>query len=193
MFRYLVPAVTTFLVACQPAFVNGTPNENSTRFTVPVGSAFVLSSEILVPPRTDRLYFQDGDLPAWYDVNKNRPYCILQVNSAIDRVRIIEPDEFVVTSITAAHSFQLFEAQPRGPEQVAAATGAGRRIDDREADRGDTREIFGSAMRLHSARQPDVTQLTCADWGLPQSGTHITVQKIRRALGGYFRLRVASK
>lgn len=192
MLRYLVLATTTLLVACQPAFVNGAPTENPAGVTVPVGSAFVLSSEILMPPSTDRLYFQDGRLPEWYDVNKYRPYCVLQMRSVSDRPRVIEPGEFVVTSVSPAHSFQLLEAPP-GTQQYPAATDAARAGDDRATDRGDAYEIFGSAMRLTSTRQPDVTQLTCADWGSPQSGTSITVRKIRRAVGGYFRVRVVAK
>lgn len=192
MLRYLIPAATTLLAACQPAFVSGTPNENSPDATVPVGSALVLSSEILMPPSTDRLYFQGGRLPEWYDVNKYRPYCVLQMSSASDRPRVIEPDEFVVTNVSPAHSFQLPEA-PSGPEQSAVAGDAERPADDGATDGGDGYEIFGSAMRLHSARQPDVTRLTCADWGSPQSGASLTARKIQRALGNYFRVRVVSK
>jgi hypothetical protein len=192
MLRYLVPVVTTLLAACQPAFVNGAPNENPPDVAVPVGSAFVLGSEILMPPHADRLYFQDGSLPEWYDVNKYRPYCVLKIRSVSHQARIIEPDEFVVTSVSTAHSFQLLEAPP-GPEQYAAATGATHQVDDGATDSGERYEIFGSAMRLHSVRQPNVTRLTCADWGSTQSGTSITIRKIRRALGGYFRVRAVSK
>lgn len=189
MLRYLIPVMATVLVACQSAFVAGTPNQTVSKVTIPAGSALVLGSEIFVPPQTDRLYFQDGRLPTWYDVDKHRPYCVLQLGSPSDRPRVIEPDAFVVTSVSTAHSFQLLEAPPEA-EQAAGALGAGR--EDRATDDGKRDEIFGSAMRLHSARQPNVTQLTCADWGPPQSGARITVQKIRRALGGYFRVRVVA-
>lgn len=194
MIRFWIAVVAALLSACQPAFMHGRPNENSPHFEIPVGSKFVLRSEILVPPRTERLYFQDGELPAWYNVNKHRPYCVLQVKAPRERAKVIEPDEFVVTKVSTAHSFQLIEAPARRePVQVAAATSAVVAAGDSESNSSDSHEIFGSVMQLHSARQPAITEITCADWGLPQPGTYITIGKIRQALGGYFRLELASR
>jgi hypothetical protein len=189
MVRCLIGVLAVALVGCQPAFVHGRPNEDSPYFEVPAGSKFVLRTEILMPPRTDRLYFQDGKLPAWYNVNKYRPYCVLQVKSAHDHAKVIEPDEFVVTKVSTAHFFQLIEAPTQsGSARLATATDAALVTNDRESKSGDDYEIFGSVMQLHSTRQPAVTKITCADWGLPQAGTYITVRKIRQALGSYFQL-----
>lgn len=189
MVRYLALTLCWFLLSCQPAFVNGTANESSPYFQIPVGSTLSLRKEIIVPPRTDRLYFQDGNLPAWYNVNKYQPYCVLQVKPSNTQARIVEPDDFVITSVSTAHYFQLLERQASPVERgTVVVLVAGERD-----TRGDNDyEVFGTAMELHSGRQPGVTRLTCADWGLPQPGTHITVNKIRRALGAYFRVAVTS-
>lgn len=195
MIRCLVSALLALLVGCQPAFVNGIPNENSPRFEVPVGAKFVLQSEIIVPPRTDRLYFQDGDLPAWYNVNKYQPYCVLRVAAPSERVRTIRPDTFVVTKVATAHFFQLIKAPgPTPPVRLASARAAVMLVDDNDASGGDDNyEVFGSVMHLRSPRQPLVTQLTCADWGQPEPGSHVTVREIRRSLGSYFHLELATK
>lgn len=194
MIRWLIPVLAALSVGCQPTFVKSTSDEDSPYFEIPVGSKFVLQSEILVPPLTERLYFQDGNLPAWYNVNKHRPYCVLQLDAARDQVEVIKPAEFVVTKIATAHLFKLAEASEASADMQPAATGSAE--DKSGSEDHDDYETFGSVMQLHAGRtgrQQHVARLTCTDWGLPQPGMHVTVRKIQQALGGYFRLDVASK
>lgn len=189
--RCLLPILAALLAACQPAYIKGMPNESSPYFQIPTGTQFVLRREITVPAHTDRLYFQDGTIHAWYRVNKYDAYCVLQVDATGSTPRPIEPDKFTVTKVSIGHFFQLVQAPARAVRTgFTADGGAARLIDEPRSDSGDTYEVFGSVMQLRSARQPRVRRLTCADWGLEQRATYISVSKMRRALGAYFRIDV---
>ena len=193
MIRYLsVVAICALMAACQPAFINGKPNENSPYFEVPAGSTFVLRRQAAVPAHAKRLYFQDGRSPAWQAVDKYRAYCVLQVEGVQERDQTIEPDEFVVTKVSTQSFFQLIRAPKTTPPlRMAAAGDAVRMADSVESSDRDSYQVVGWVMGLGSARQPQVQLIACAAWGLPQSGTYITVQKIRQALGESFDLNIA--
>jgi hypothetical protein len=179
-------SLSTLLIACQPAFIDGAPNEKSPYFEIPVDSTFVLQQPLTVPPRTDSVYFQSGQILAWYDVNEYSSYCVLRLNSKSETIRRVEPDRFVVRRVSTEFFFQL--ARRYAP--VARAVRVASMGRDRD---GESYQVAAMVMALVSARQPEVARLTCADWTLPQGSPAITVQKIRQALGPFFDLQLATR
>ena len=53
---------------------------------------------------------------------------------------------------------------------------------------GGSPETYATHLYLRSARQPDVYQLTCQQWGYPPQGEHVSINDMRRALGTVFTL-----
>jgi len=180
--RFAALILSAALGACQPAFINGVPNENSPYFEVPVDSRLVLRDALEVPAREDSAYFQRGRTVRWYDVNIYGTWCVLKLAAKRDAPQTIQADEFVVGKVWSERRYYL-----------GAAPGVRLAAMSFDRDDGETYEVMATVMRLHSPRQPEVVQLVCADWGLPQGGTYLTVHKIRRTLGDYLRLELASR
>ena len=166
--------------ACETAYKDGVPNERSSYFEVPVDSKLVLHRSLEVPPGQGSAYLQRGKLLPWYDVNQYAPYCAIGLGARREVAQSVSPDEFVIRKVTQRFLFTLAAA----PRFVRAAA-------DR-ADDGMTYEVVGTVMEVHSARQPEVRALTCANWGLPQGRSYLTVENIRQALGSYFTLELAA-
>ena len=165
------------------------PNESSPWYRIPVGSELVLETQVQVPARQDRVYFQDGAAMDWRQVNIYRPHCALSVADKTETTQSISPDRFSVKSSHSERFFKQVRRQEQPPQVRPAAfesqvtTVAGWDRDGRM-----DYEVTALVIDLESARQPHVKTLTCADWGLPQDTIHITVEKVRQALGGMARL-----
>ncbi len=177
------------LAACQPAYLNGMPNENSPFFNIPVDSKLVLRSRLSVQAGDDGVYFQDGKAMRWSDVNIYRAYCALRIENK-QTPQTVTPDTFIVAKTYNERFFK----QVRGVEPVqVAATGriwlGGVDLNDR-GDGG--YDVMAMVMELRSARQPQVSRLICAEWRVPQGSTYITVAKTRQVLGDYFSLELAA-
>jgi hypothetical protein len=160
--------------ACQPAFINGVPNENSPYFDVPVDSRLLLRSALTVPAREGSAYFQNGRTMPWHEVSIYSTWCVLQLEARRETAQTIEPDAFIVRQVSNERRYHL-----------AADTRVAR---DFDRDDGETYEVMATVMQLESPRQPQVRRLVCADWGLPQGGYYLTVAKIRRTLGDHISL-----
>jgi hypothetical protein len=178
------------VAACETAYKDGVPNERSSAFEVPVDSKLVLHRSIEIPPGQGSAYLQQGKLLRWYDVNQYAPYCALGLAARREAAQGVSPGAFVIRKVTQRFFFTLAAGAPaqaghalRQAQLVHAA--------DR-ADDGMTYEVVGTVMELHSAGQPEVRALTCANWGLPQGRSYLTVENIRQALGSYFTLELAA-
>jgi hypothetical protein len=176
----VLSAILLLLCACQPAFINGVPNEDSPYFEVPPDSRLVLQRVITLPPHSDRAYFQNGSALPWHDVNIYGSWCVLQLERKYPQASRVEPDAFTVTRVWNERRYYLGRAAAARPVAL-------------DLDRGDgqTYEVSATIMHLHAARPSPVSRLVCADWGLPQGGRFLTVSKIRRTLGEWFRLELA--
>ncbi len=180
-----------FLAACQSAGIGSQPDENSTDYLVPVGTALVLQQPLQVPAWQDQVYFQEGRIKHWGGVNAYLPYCTLKLSAKKDTERRIQRDTFMVNKSYT----ELFFKEVRAPEppsgiQLTAAQWQPGMQADFETRNGTEYKTVAAIMELSSSNQPDVTQMLCADWGLPQERPHITVSKIRRALGDVISLRL---
>ena len=172
------------LLACQPAFINHQPNEASPYFLVPAGTRMVLHQSVTIPAWQSEVYFQDGRAMPWSEVNIYLPHCALKAAAKAETARTIRPGTFTVKESHTESFFKQVEGTDRGPtvRPVAMHTRAGT-VADLDEDDGMDYEVVAAVMQLSAADQPDVTAMICADWGLPQDMVHITVDKMRQALG----------
>ena len=175
------------LNACQQAVIDGRPNEQSPYFQVPVGSRLILHKPLELQAGHNRVYFQAGKSMTWRAVNIHMPHCALTVDPPEPGHSTITPDIFRVTRshterffkpILAPDRYPPLHPAPFSPESIVlSAYEPGGRMEY---------EVMASYMVLQSEQQPGVTSMICADWGLPQDTLHITVAKIRMALGDHF-------
>ena len=188
-----IPALLLIALAaaCETAYKDGVPNERSPAFEVPVDSRLVLRRSVEIAPGQHTAYLQQGKLLPWYHVNQYAPYCALALQASRDVAQSVSPGEFVIRKVTQRFLFTLAaapSAQAGSALRQAQLTHASR---DRDGD-GMTYEVVATVMDLHPGRQPEVRALTCANWGLPQGRSYLTVENIRRALGDYITLELAT-
>lgn len=172
------------LTACQSTPARPQPDENSPDFQVPVGAALVLHAPIPVPAWQDQVYFQEGRLMRWGGVNAYLPYCTLKLSAKTESERQIRADTFTVIRSYMELFYKEVRAPgpPTGIQLATARWQPGVQAGFETRDGMDYR-VVAAVMELGSESQPEVTQTLCTDWGLPQERAHITVRKIRRALG----------
>jgi len=170
--------LTASLVACQPAFINGVPNEASPYFTVPVDSKVILRKSVTVPAGEETAFFQRGQAMPWNKVNQYGTYCSLKLAVRRDAPQTINPDELVVRKVTQENRFRV-------------AYAPGTKLATLDTDSSFTYEVLSTVMQVQSARQPDIKEMACADWSTPQGITPISVRKMRQALGDWADLQIA--
>jgi hypothetical protein len=185
-------ASALLLAGCSLAPVRGQPDEGSPDFLVQAGAVFALHQPLQVPAWQDQIYFQDGQTMSWRGVNIYIPHCTLKLATKKETSQTIPAGTFIVKKSYTELFFMQVQApaRPKGIQLAAAAWGAAAPIDFETHEAMDYK-VMAAVMELHSAAQREVTCLICADWGLPPERAHITVNKIRRALGAAMTLRLA--
>lgn len=184
---FIVLLVTGLLIGCATA----TQDESSPWFRIPTGSELVLETQLNVPEWQRQVYFQDGVSMDWRQVNIYRPHCALAVAEKKETAQSIAPDRFQVKSFRTKRFFKQVRRQKQQLPVLPAALGS--RVTAASGWDRDGRmdyEVTAMVMDLESSFQPDVKTLVCADWGLPQDTMHITVKKVRQALGDVWRLQL---
>lgn len=177
--RRLLLVMTMMLIACQPAYRDGRPNPDSPYFRVPGGSQLVVTAPLAVPARSDRVYFQDGQVMPWHEVNRYRPYCALTLAYAEPSPGAVAPGTFTVLESHIRFLFHLAAATPRPlPARRSDADG----IDDYQ--------VQATELVLAAEAQPRVERLICAAWRLPQGSASVTLSHIEQALGDRASLRI---
>lgn len=175
-------ALIVWLAGCSSAHLRGEPNEGSPLFVMPVGSRMVLDKQVQIPAGQSEVYFQNGTTVAWEKLDKYQAYCALKVASEEEMPQVIQPDEFVVSKSYQESFFQRVQGPDEEPLIRPAAFGgllaAG--------EGGKEYHVVADVMDLSSDRQPAVRSLRCTDWGMPQNIPHISLNKMRKALGSYF-------
>ncbi len=171
--RYVAGVALAFLLAaCQTAAYRG--DENSPYFTVPVGTRLVLHRELVIPADRVDVYLQGGRVLGYAEVNPHHPFCTFDVRRRLGTPQTVAPDEFAVTKATQ----DVFYSR-HVPGTVLASDGS------------PSFEIYSTILALHSDRQPQVVNLTCAQWQYPPLQRHVTINEMRQALGALFTLRLA--
>ena len=172
------------ITGCQTVSYQG--NENSPYYVVPAGSRLVLERELTIPGNRAAVYIQGGQTRSYWDVNPYYPYCKFEVRAPGDTAQKIQPDDFVVT-----RAFQ--ETPPTVRTEPQRFDGNVRlvRVSGIDSDGGVSATVFATTMQLHSDRQPDVSRMTCAQWGYPPLDGHLSIAQIRKTLAGVFTLKLA--
>lgn len=175
MRQLLVPLLSLPLLACQSAALF----DNSASLP-PAGSRLVLKQELTIPAGTAHVTLQGGRVVSGNDVRSYHPYCELEVHKVLDVPQKVGPDEFVIR-----RAYQ---------ESRTVSSGGIRPASGRVGFfmNGASVLVFRTVFRLSSSRQPDVRWLVCEQWGDTVSGTHLTLDEIRKALGDVMTLAPAT-
>jgi hypothetical protein len=178
-------ALMICFTGCSSVYLSSLPDENSPLFRVPVGSKVILAKTVEVPAGQNEVYFQNGKTMVWYKVDIYRPYCALKVYTQRETPQVIQPDAFTVKKSSQQTFFKQVRTPDDGP--VIQPVGFNQTAD---LDQGGNMEyeVVADVMELHSDRQPQVTSLLCTDWGLPRTESHITLKKMRQALGAFIKI-----
>lgn len=181
MFRIIFPAMAlTLVAACQtPPF-----SPDSPLTPVPVDSTLVLHQQLIMPPQTVSLWFQNGRQMHPNDLDRYDPHCKFETLQMQDSAKTVEPDTFVVHKVTRWDDYAM---QPVQLASSRFALGMG------HDDGGPSHVNTTTEMFLRSARQPDVYRLICSQWEDPAATDHVTINQIRRALGETFTLHLQEK
>ncbi len=185
MGRLIIIALAVLLTSCHGYYqkhVYG--NEESPYFFVPVDSSVELKTPVTIPADTDHVFFQDSKVKTVHEVNRYLPYCELQVSAARSAAQTIQPGEFVVFKVYQLRRNYLVQ---RGGF-VRTGTGLTGMRDD--ADGSEDFELVVTVLELYSEQQPHVDRVLCAEWGLPQDMSFVTIRMIREQLAGYMDLKL---
>lgn len=174
-------ASLTALTGCA-GFLSDEGNEHSPFYVVPRGSQLVLHQELTILGDEVGVYIQDGRPQPFTDVRKYYPHCKFELYSLRSAVRKVAPDTFSVTRVIQEESHS---AQQGASLYAQALAGVFTDIDNDPPLRA-----FVTRMYLHSAKQPDVFRLSCAQWGYPPQDGHVTIAEMRHALGEVFALQL---
>lgn len=134
------------------------------------GSFLVLTRPLPVPGDVWSVYFQDGRLIRFGDVEDHRLYCELYLNGARGVDWQVEPDRFLVTRISS------------GSQDESALPGRAEYRLARDRDQS----VYTIVLSLASAIQPDVRELRCHLLFDTGWNAYPTARTIRRALGEFF-------
>lgn len=177
--RFVLLTAAMLLTACQPAYLrDGQPNPDSVYFEIPVDSKFVLRKDVTFPAYRKDMFFQNGKVSDYAGVNKWVAYCALSLHAQRHVSFTVKPDTFAAKKVSREYLFQLASV----PLQVAA-----------QLDRDGFQEwrVLATVVELSSESQPEVTKMTCAQWGLPQDLSNVTLNGIRKSFGDFVQLEIA--
>ena len=188
MIRFVALAVVVFVSACQTAYKDGRPNEDSPYYEVPVDSKLILHRDLTIPARTTIVYLQRGQIVSkHYQVDRWGTYCELELSRKRDVPQTIDADEFDIYKVKQETVFgdHFIQLASRGLGFGGLAQ-FGRGNDGRQLY-----EVIATRMALRSERQPDVQALVCASWHTAQALSYLTIRGIRDTLGDLFTLQLA--
>lgn len=162
-------------------------NENSPFYVIPPESQLVLNHEVTIPANAVSIYLQDGRILPFSDVRKYYPHCKFELYSMSNVARQVAPDTFAVTRVMQEESQSADAGIMRYAQSQQNVT---------MADMGDPGGLpliaFVTRMYLHSAKQPDVFRMNCAQWGYPLRDRQVTIAEIRRTFSDIFTLRITN-
>ena len=177
--RFVLLTAAMLLTACQPAYLrDGQPNPDSVYFEIPVDSKFVLRKDVTFPAYRKDMFFQNGRVSDYAGINKWIAYCALSLHAQRQVSFTVKPDTFAAKKVSREYLFQLASV----PLQVAA-----------QLDRDGFQEwrVLATVVELSSDSQREVKKMTCAQWGLPQDLSNVTLNGIRKSFGDFVQLEIA--
>lgn len=184
----VIPVLAALLVACQTSAYEG--NENSPFYLVPAGSTVTLTRNLTVPAEQVAVFLQGGEVVASGGINQYYPHCKFELQRRLDKAQTVQPDSFEITKVVQeiGHSVAL-----DGVQFAEVSVGFGIHISANGDGDGASLQTWSTRMTLRSARQPEVFRLSCGQAALPPEGRHVSINEMRKALGGVLTLEVARK
>jgi hypothetical protein len=182
----VIPLLAALLVACQTSAYEG--NENSPFYSVPAGSTLTLTRSLTIPAEQVAVFLQGGEVVASGGINQYYPHCKFELQRRLDKAQTVQPDSFEITKVVQeiGHSVAL-----DGLQLAGVSVGIGINIGSRGD--GASLQTWSTRMTLRSTRQPGVFRLSCGQTALPHEGQHVSINEMRKALGGVFTLELAKK
>jgi hypothetical protein len=182
----VISMLAALLVACQTSAYEG--NENSPFYPVPAGSTLTLTRGLTIPAEQVAVFLQGGEVVASGGINQYYPHCKFELQRRLDKAQTVQADSFEITKVVQeiGHSVAL-----DGLQLAGVSIGIGINIGSRGD--GASLQTWSTRMTLRSARQPEVFRLSCGQTALPHEGQHVSINEMRKALGGIFTLELAKK
>jgi hypothetical protein len=182
----VISMLAALLVACQTSAYEG--NENSPFYPVPAGSTLTLTRSLTIPANQVAVFLQGGEVVASGGINQYYPHCKFELQRRLDTTQTVQADSFEIIKVTQeiGHSVAL-----DGLQLAGVSIGIGINIGSRGD--GASLQTYSTRMTLRSARQPEVFRLSCGQTALPHEGQHVSINEMRKALGGIFTLDLAKK
>ena len=181
--RRLVPLfILVLLPGCQTSYEG---NEDSPFYAIPAGSSVTLTRNLTVPANQVAVFLQGGEVVPSDRVNQYYPHCKFELRRRLDTPQTVQADSFQVTKVVQEIGHSVALEQLRLAE-VSIGMGflAGARGD------GASLQTWSTRMMLSSAHQPDVFRLSCGQAALLHEGQHVSINEMRKALGGIFALKL---
>ena len=161
------------LTACSSAPVK---DPDSYLYSVPVGSKLILNKEITIPANLARRYFQNGRAVLKNEINIYYPHCSLLMNPLVNYERVIKPTVFEIYKVVDDEDYVQLP--------VYLASRFLSNVD------GSTIMAYASLYYLRSTDDSDVRSLECAQWDDPVNVEYLSINQVKKSLGGYFSLQI---
>lgn len=173
---YGLLVLLVLLTACQalPAL-----RSDPAYFVIRPGAKLVLNQDLTIPAGRVSVYVQGGQLVPYAELNGYHPHCKFELRAIKDAPQTVTADTFLIERVRrdVVHSVGIEGAQ---------------RVSTVNHDGGPTFVVYATMLDLRAPAQPNVMRLTCGQWDDPYRATHLTVDEMRRALGGIFTLALAA-
>ncbi len=176
MSRFLILACAVLLSACHswtahnpvPAFA-----------AISAGAKLTLNRDLTIPAGRASVFLQGGQLVTYAELNGYHPHCRFELRTIKDVAQTVTADTFVIERV-------------RRDVVHSVGTDGAQRVRAFDHDGGPTFVVYATMLDLRTPAQPDVLRLTCGQWDDPYRATHLTVDEMRKALGGIFTLALAA-
>ena len=142
----------------------------------------ILNEPLTIPPDAATVRLQYGRVVPFNGVQEQDPFCVFELDTVAEREQAVRPGRFTITRV--GRSIETFAGMPAFPYFSRFRVGFG------GDDGGPTHIYFKTIFRLHDDAQP-VRALTCMSNQMAPGNPimrHLTLEEIRRALGGFMTL-----
>ena len=176
---YLAVSVVLVLAGCA---ANDVKDEDSTFYSVPVGSTLVLNQQVDIRGDQVAVYVQNGELMQYGEVNFYLPNCKFEIYTMSEQQRTVNPDRFEIVKVVD----DIESSALQKSTQLAASGGA------MTLGWLDKSYVFNYAtlMYLNSEEQKDVYRMTCQHWEDMMDDKYLSVTQMRQAMGDVFTLEI---
>jgi hypothetical protein len=176
--KYFIPTITLGLLLLSGCQSTPVKDINSPYYAPPVGSILHLHTPIELQQNAINVNIQYGRiLTSYSQLDTYYPNCDFELRDKVSAPTTIQPERFKIIRV-----IQDTEVVLLAPVQVASSGGG-----------SPPHMVYQTIMYLQSAKQPNVYRMTCKHWEDPADAEHLSIVKIRKALGKVFTLELAEE